>query len=299
MARNRLGLGAPTLFLFLLVLVLAPLLSAIPYNYDYMVIAYAQTTTTTPVNATNTTPWWQPLTDAFGGFVNALTGGIADLIDLLRKFWDFIVTGGQAAVEIIKSGFEGMRMAFHGIITIGKFLGNPGDPGLYAELSLMGIAREDIRYWLSLCATANLSDPYIRSQIPYLGNISYFDAVAKVLEKDPKRADQFLCDIVPSGFVGMISWPVWVATSQNERVVGLVTFIIRNIFFIIIAAVTLVIVLGMERAIRTRDPGKLFTALEIAWKILIFPAKVIWFLIQLLIRIAQTIFQLIQAVKPI
>jgi len=289
-----------SLFLLFL-LVLVPLLSAIPYYNYNMIIAYAQTntTTTTAVNATNTTPWWQPVADAFGGFINTLTGGATALAELLRKIWDFIVTGATTAKEIIESGIEGLKMGFYAIANLGRFLGNPGDPGLYAELSLMGITREDIRYWLSLCATANLSDPYIRSQIPYLGNISYFDAVAKVLEKDPGRANQFLCDIIPTGFVGTISWPVWIATNQNERVASLATFIIRNIFFIIIATATLIIVIGMERAIRTRDPSKLFTALEIAWKIIIFPAKVIWFIIQLLIRIAQAIFQMIQALKPI
>jgi len=285
-------------FLFLLLLV--PLLSAIPY-YNYMVIAYAQATntTTTPVNATNTTPWWQPVADAFGGFINALTGGVTALAELLRKIWDFIVASGETAKKIIESGIEGLKMGFYAIATLGRFLGNPGDPGLYSQLTLMSITREDIRYWLSLCATANLSDPFIRSQIPYLNNISWIPAVAEVLEKDPGRGNQFLCDIVPSGFVGMISWPVWIATSQNERVVGLVTFIIRNIFFIIIATATLIIVVGMERAIRTRDPSKLYQALEIAWKIIIFPAKVVWFIIQLLIRLAQAIFQMIQAVKPI
>jgi len=292
-----LGLGAPTLFLFLLVLV--PLLSAIPYNYDYMIIAYAQTNTTTPANATNTTPWWQSVADAFSKVIDTLVGGVTALINLLKGFWDFIVAAGETAIKIIEKGIEGMKLAFYGIINLGRFLGNPGDPGLYAELSLMGITREDIRYWLSLCATANLSDPYIRSQIPYLGNISYFDAVAERLEKDPGRANQFLCDIIPTGFAGAISWPIWIVTNQNERVVSLVTFVIRNIFFIIVAAAVFTIAIGMERAIRTRDPGKLYQALEIAWKILIFPAKVLWLFIQLLIRLAQAIAQMIQAVKPI
>jgi len=93
----------------------------------------------------------------------------------------------------------------------------------------------------------------------------------------------------------MISWGVFLI-SQSMPYVG---FVIRNIVFIIVAAATLVIVLGMERAIKTRDPGKLYQALEIAWKIIIFPAKILWLFIQLLIRLAQAIAQFIQAVKPI
>jgi len=81
--------------------------------------------------------------------------------------------------------------------------------------------------------------------------------------------------------------------------VNIITWLAKNFIIVWLGIVMFVIAFGMERSVKQRDMSILTDYLILAGKILVFPFKMIWKLIELIMKLIQTLAQFISAIKPI
>ena len=80
---------------------------------------------------------------------------------------------------------------------------------------------------------------------------------------------------------------------------NIITWLAKNFIIVWLGIVMFVIAFGMERSVKQRDMSILTDYLILAGKILVFPFKMIWKLIELIMKLIQTLAQFISAIKPI
>jgi len=82
-------------------------------------------------------------------------------------------------------------------------------------------------------------------------------------------------------------------------IVNIIVWLGKNFIIVWLGIAMFVIAFGMERSVRKRDMSVLTDYIILAGKILVFPFKMIWKLIELIMKLIQTLAQFISAIKPI
>jgi len=211
-------------------------------------------------------PWWQRIADAVTGFFGAVIGGLKALVDALSRLGEFIWNALRFLVESIKNIGAAFGAVVEGFKQAFSFFGRPGNPAEYQRLLIESLSNQELR-----------------------------DALAKCPNYPNKQLCDRIASVRPEGLLGYISWLIFYASAAKD----VLMWVVRNFFMVWTIIILAIVVFGMERSARTRDPEPLMQSLQIAWQVFLFPFRVIWFFIELVIKLVQAIAQFIQAIKPI
>jgi len=220
----------------------------------------------TPIQPQPSEDFWSGVTKAFTGFFSALVGGIKAFVEMLQKVGEFIWNALRFLVESIKNIGTAFGAIVNGFSAIFEFFGSPGDPAKYQQLLVESISNQTLR-----------------------------EALARCPNYDNKALCDYIENVKPEGLIGYISYMAFYASAAKN----VLLWVVRNFFMVWTIVILAIVVFGMERSVKTKDPEHLTQSLQIAWQVFLFPFRVIWFFIELVIKLVQAIAQFIQAIKPI
>ena len=233
----------------------------------------------------------------------------ASIFDVLKAIWDAITGGFQNVMESVQNvtqtiwntlyetfrhtidtALSLMQNLWNGVVnvarfigdavitagkvfvdTVAKFLGNWGDPALYQFLSLKA-----------------LSDPLARHA---LANPNDYTVDAVLENGDPR----LVSEVVPSGFLGFISYAVF-AVHEAWPIIELA---LQNIVFIHLAVIVGLLVYGLYASVQKRDIEPMVQAFHWIYSIFAFYGRAITWIISRAIDLVQAIGQWLDTVIPL
>jgi len=213
-----------------------------------------------------------------------VVGGFLFLFEGLKSFGEFLWRGVQAVGAALGYVVEGFRLLGAGFAAIGDLFGSPGDPGRYYHVATAAIYDEVAKKAVANCSRVTL------------GELAH-------IVPEWKNSSETFCKVAPRGILGAISSAVhgvlWFGNESRRRgFENPVAFIGRYLVILWLGSAIFVVVLGMERASRKHSFEPLYDALMLAGRILVFPFKVIWKLIEWVIKFIQALADFLDAIIP-
>jgi len=253
-------------------------LSILSFNYN-IEITLAQDTSL-PANTTETTnttkTWWQNLADTVTGFFK----GIADFVNKLKDLGKFIWESLEFAGKALSYAVNALTHIGDAFSYLFSWFGNWGNPEEYNKLMLNSLSFPALRQAISDCS---------------LNKTTIYTTRMLGINNEDKNFCTYLAEVAPTGFLGYIHYMIYAMEAGGK----VVTFIVKNFLYVISAVSIFILVVGLEQSVKKKDVTPLMNSLNIVWKILTFPAKAIWWVVNLFIKLIQMIAQFISAIKPV
>jgi len=212
------------------------------------------------------TGFFQSVANAIAGFFQFIVGGVSALINALKTLAEFIGN----ALMFLKDSLVAIGNAFRAVAdffrTLFGFFGNWGDPEKYNAFVIQSISDQRIRDALTQC---------------------------------PDYHDKALCDeiagIRPEGILGYIHYFVWgIGKAWNYILIGL-----RYIIYLWFGIMVFILANGVATSLKTGSIDPVMKALEIDWKIMTAPFKLLYRFIEFVVKLVQAIAEFIQSIKPV
>jgi len=218
---------------------------------------------------------------------DAIVGGFQTILNITETIWNTLYQAFsymiETALNIIQNLWNGLVSAarFIGyafimagtafVNTVSNFLGNWGDPALHQSLTLKA-----------------LSDPLARQA---LANPDVY-TVGAVLNNNDGR---LVSEVVPSGFLGFISYIVFIV----HKAWPIIEWMLKNIVFIHLAVIVGLLVYGLYASVQKRDVEPMVQAFHWIYSIFAFYGRAITWIISRAIDLAQAIGQWLDTVIPL
>jgi hypothetical protein len=210
-----------------------------------------------------------PPDDGDGGGQNPFLA----FIDALRSFGEFLWNGVLTIGRVLGAVVEGFKLIGSGLAAVPSLFGQAGDPGRYMLVAGRGLSDSTARLALSNCSAVRL------------------DQLSHIVPEWKGKTDAF-CTAVPTGIIGYMSMAVFAASAA----LPIIQAIGRWFLFLWFGSALLAVVVGMERATKHGDWNYAVEGLQLAWRILTFPFKVIWKLVEFIVKFIEALSQFLDVI---
>jgi len=234
---------------------------------------------------TNTTKsWWENLVDTVTGFFK----GIADFVNKLKELGQFIWESLTFAGKALSYAVNALTHFGDAITHLFDWFGNWGDPEAWTKLELKALSTPALGNVITKCL-----DPQLKDAEKPQYRLADFGLETEKHDKDVKLCD-YVARVKPTGFLGYIHYGVYALTVGSK----VVEFIIKYFVEIISAVCVFILVVGLEQGIKQKSVEPVINSLNLIWKVLTFPVKLVMWFVNLIIKLIQVISNFIDAIKP-
>jgi len=243
------------------------------YTPVYATLLYVQLTSEAPPAYTSIAPTGR------GDFLSGLTGTFNFLGGIINNVIQSITAFGTAIPQ-----------AFGNAINfVGGMIGRTGDPTMAAQVAQYRLM---LMPFLTSPYYSDIANRTLNSQLP-------LKSVAHLISVKPEHMDKTLAQLEneqPTGILGWIGtvwWFLWLSETQQ-----FIAFMIKNFVLIHIILILAILALGLTDTIKKRDLNPLLKSFDFVKELFLAYYKFFNWLANLILRVAQVIATVIEALWP-
>ncbi|MEM4003934.1 MAG: hypothetical protein QW836_10135 [Ignisphaera sp.] len=244
---------------------------SLPFN------VYADTTTVVSGGGFDLEKWWNSTVNSIKDFFRSVWDGF---FGSLKRFTDFIIGIGSIMWNFMARIADFFQFLGNIASFIGEVFGRFGDPPLYYSL-----------YTKMVFTRQFIVDPQLRSAVDSIlsGNCSIPLRSLSPYDPSLKNDKRTFCDIIPSGFFGMLSTGYHAAVGSGQ----LIIWFLRN--FVLIHAILFfgTLMLAAASAIRGRSFHPVLEWADWWGRYINLYVRFLGWLIEKIERVAQIIAELL------